>query len=51
MINFKKIDEKDVVFINKAISAEDEKAFSDFLKNRKRSTFPGRKKRKTKVPG
>jgi hypothetical protein len=51
MINFKKIDKMDVVFISKAISAEDEKAFSYFLKNRKRSTLLGRKKRKTKVPG
>jgi hypothetical protein len=35
MINFKKMDEKDFVFVNKPLSDEEEKAFSDFLKSRK----------------
>lgn len=35
MINFKKMDEKDFVFVNKALSEKEEKEFSDFLKSRK----------------
>lgn len=35
MINLKKIDEKDFVFVNKPLSDKEEKAFSDFLKSRK----------------
>ena len=35
MINFKKMDEKDFVFINKTLSEKEEKAFSEFLKKRK----------------
>jgi hypothetical protein len=35
MINFKKMDDKDFVFINKELNEEDDKAFSDFLKSRK----------------
>jgi hypothetical protein len=35
MINFKKIDEKDFVFINKTLTAKEEKEFSDFLKIKK----------------
>ena len=35
MVNFKKIDEKDFVFINKPLSLKEEKEFSDFLKLRK----------------
>jgi hypothetical protein len=35
MINFKKIDDKDFVFVNKPLSQKEEKEFSDFLKNRK----------------
>ncbi|MBM2816562.1 MAG: hypothetical protein HW421_3324 [Ignavibacteria bacterium] len=34
MINFKKMDEVDFVFINQQINPDDEKAFSDFLKKR-----------------
>jgi hypothetical protein len=44
MANFKKIDDKDFVFVNKPLNEKEEKAFSDFLKNRK----PGNKK--TRVP-
>ena len=35
MANFKKIDNKDFVFVNKPMTAKEEKEFSDFLKNRK----------------
>lgn len=35
MIDFKKMDDKDFVFISKPLSKKDDKAFSDFLKNRK----------------
>jgi hypothetical protein len=36
MINFKKIDDKDFVFINKNLNEKEEREFSDFLKNRKK---------------
>jgi hypothetical protein len=35
MINFKKMDDKDFVFVSKPLSDKEEKAFSDFLKFRK----------------
>jgi hypothetical protein len=35
MINFKKMDDKDFVFVNKPLSNKEEKEFSDFLKSRK----------------
>jgi hypothetical protein len=35
MINFKKMDDKDFVFVNKPLSGREEKEFSDFLKLRK----------------
>jgi hypothetical protein len=38
MINFKKMDDKDFVFINKTLSEKDEKEFSNFLKNRKKDS-------------
>ncbi|MEO7265243.1 MAG: hypothetical protein ABIW38_10040 [Ferruginibacter sp.] len=38
MINFKKIDDKDFVFVNKPLSSKEEKEFSDFLKARKTKT-------------
>ncbi len=34
MINFKKMDEKDFVFVNKPLSEKEEKEFSEFLKSR-----------------
>lgn len=47
MINFKKMDEKDFVFIKKDISDKDDKEFSNFLKNRKiRKLRDSSKKRK-----
>jgi len=35
MINKKKIDDKDLVFVNKPLSEKEEKEFSNFLKTRK----------------
>ena len=35
MINFKKMDDKDFVFVNKPLSEKEEKEFSEFLKLRK----------------
>ena len=35
MVNFKKMDEKEFVFINKTASKEEEQDFSTFLKERK----------------
>ena len=35
MVNFKKMDEKDFVFINKPLTKQEEKEFSEFLKARK----------------
>ncbi len=43
MINFKKMDDKDFVFVNKPLSKKEEKEFSDFLKSRKK------KRRQTRV--
>lgn len=35
MANFKKIDDQDLVFINKPLTAKEEKDFTDYLKSRK----------------
>jgi hypothetical protein len=35
MANFKKMDDKDFVFVNKPLTTKEEKEFSDFLKTRK----------------
>jgi len=35
MVNFKKIDDKDFVFVNKPLTQKEEQEFSDFLKARK----------------
>jgi hypothetical protein len=39
MIDFKKMDDKDFVFINEPLDDKDDKAFSNFLKNRKSKTL------------
>ena len=50
MIDFKKMDEKDFVFINRQSTTEGDKAFSEFLKTRKKKTKSRLKdKRKQKV--
>lgn len=38
MINFKKMADKDFVFVNKPLTDKEEKKFSDFLKSRKAKT-------------
>ena len=48
MIDFKKMDDKDFVFISKPTSDKEDKAFSDFLKARKQKTLRTRKTKKTK---
>ena len=35
MVNIKKIDEQEIVFINKTLTAKEDKEFSDFLQERK----------------
>lgn len=49
MINFKKMDDKDFVFVNKTLSEKEEKAFSDFLKKRKTRALRATNKKKTKA--
>jgi hypothetical protein len=48
MINFKKMDDKDFVFINKNLSEKDDKEFSDFLKKRKTKKLLTNDKKKSK---
>lgn len=38
MVNFKKMDEKDFVFVNRPTSKKEDEAFSEFLKIRKAKT-------------
>jgi hypothetical protein len=45
MANFKKMDDHDFVFVNKPLTAKEEKEFSDYLKSRKSKT-----KRNTQTP-
>ena len=49
MIDFKKMDDKDFIFVNKPLSDKDEKQFSDFLKSRKAKTKSAREIKKSKV--
>jgi hypothetical protein len=35
MINYKKIDDQDFIFVNEPPSAKEDKEFSEYLKNRK----------------
>jgi len=46
MINFKKMDDKDFVFVNKPLNVKEEKEFSDFLKLRKAKSVSAIKKAK-----
>lgn len=50
MIDFKKMDEKDFVFVNKALSDNEEKKFSEFLKTRKTKVRRKKALKKTKLP-
>jgi hypothetical protein len=49
MINIKKMDDKDFVFVNKPLSKKEEKEFSDFLKSRKKKKRRARLTKKNKV--
>ncbi len=49
MINFKKMDDNDFVFINKNLSEKDDKEFSNFLKKRKTKKLLTNDKKKSKV--
>jgi hypothetical protein len=48
MINFKKMDDKEFVFINKNLSEKDDKEFSNFLKKRKTRNLLTNDKKKSK---
>jgi hypothetical protein len=48
MVNFKKMDDKDFVFINKNLSEKDHKEFSNFLKKRKTKNLLTNDKKKSK---
>lgn len=48
MVNFKKIDEHDFVFINKTLNEKEDKEFSDFLKERRANMKLKRKMRTVK---
>jgi hypothetical protein len=49
MANFKKMDDQDFVFVNKPLTAKEEKEFSDFLKIR-RLRLKGKRKNSRAVP-
>jgi hypothetical protein len=36
MVNFKKMDEKDFVFINRSLTKKEDEAFSEFLKSKRK---------------
>lgn len=48
MIDLKKMDDKDFVFISKPLSKKDDKTFSDFLKNRKTKSLRTKASKKRK---
>jgi len=49
MIDFKKMDDKDFVFVNKPLSDKKEKEFSEFLKSRKTKARRKKDTKKAKV--
>lgn len=49
MIDIKKLDEKEVVFINKLLSKKDEEDFSDFLRKRKETQLKAKDKKIKKL--
>ena len=49
MVDFKHMDDKDFVFVNKPLSDKEDKAFSDFLKNRKAKSLRTKIETKSKV--
>lgn len=50
MIDFKKMDDKDFIFVNKPLNEKEEKSFSDFLKLRKTKARKIRVTKKEKQP-
>ena len=50
MANIKKMDDHDFVFVNKILTAKEEKEFSDFLKKRKSGLKTRRNPAKTEKP-
>ena len=50
MANIKKMDDHDFVFVNKTLTAKEEKEFSDFLKKRKSGLKTRRNPAKTEKP-
>ena len=46
MVNFKKMDDHDFVFVNKPMTVKEDKEFSDFLKSR---NLKAKSKQKTRV--
>ncbi len=49
MIDFKKMDEKDIVFINKPLTYLEEKEFSDYLKTRSNKIMLPKISKKSKI--
>jgi hypothetical protein len=49
MANFKKMDDHDFVFVNKPLTAKEEKEFSEFLKIR-RLRLKGKRKNRMTAP-
>ena len=50
MVNFKKMDDHDFVFVNEPLTAKEEKEFSDYLKIRKSKTKAKRNSQVTTRP-
>jgi hypothetical protein len=50
MANIKKMDDQDFVFVNKTLTAKEEKEFSGFLKKRKSDGKERRNSSKTEKP-
>ena len=48
MVNYKKIDDLELVFVNEPLSEKEDKEFSDFLKNRKTKSLPKSKQNQKK---
>jgi hypothetical protein len=50
MANYKKLDDRDIVFVNKPLTPKEEKEFSDFLKTRKSTLKVKRNSRTANKP-
>ena len=49
MVNFKKMDDKDFVFLNRPVNRKEDEAFSEFLKNREKAKKNENNKTKDKI--